>query len=85
MRLEEQKRKAEELQLLRKKEERDRWWAGAEMFASNPSDGLNVHQKDADAGEDHNDRSKLASRYALDYSKWDEWSPNDPATQAEVH
>ena len=82
IRLAEQKQKAENLRLQRKKEEHDRWWAGAEMFGSRQLDTDEDDDNSCQQTEDA--RSKLAARYALDYSRWNEWTPNDPVSQAEV-
>jgi tetratricopeptide (TPR) repeat protein len=83
-RLEESRRKAEELRLKRKLEERERWWAGAELMIAKPVGGDEDNDDDDSAGKRSIDnRSVILQRYTADYSRWNEWVPSDPATLQE--
>lgn len=78
-----QREKEEQLRLRRKQEERERWWAGAEMMRSSKSaeEASNQNVEESDRVEDA--KLRVMSRYTADYSKWDQWRPNDEATRAE--
>lgn len=86
-RLEESRRKAEELRLKRKLEERERWWAGAELMTAKPAGGGNEDNDDDDDDSTGkravDNRSAILQRYTADYSRWNEWVPSDPATLQE--
>lgn len=83
MRLEEQKKKAAELKLQRKAQEKDRWWSGAELFASTRTTDSSVNFCINDELVDK--KQTELQRYSNDYSRWDQWTPQDPATLAEVY
>lgn len=73
-------REEEELRIKRKQEEKERWWAGAELFAQrDPEDDSND-----DLGGTASSQTQRLSRYSMDYSRWDVWDPQDPATLQEV-
>jgi hypothetical protein len=80
-RLKKQAKEAEELRVQRESQEKERWWSGADIFKDNrqfeESSNLGVDEM-ADRSN-----SKVASRYNFDYSRWDQWVPNDEATAAE--
>ena len=80
-RLEEQKRRAIELQIQRKSQERERWWSGADIFAANRSKE-EVHVCENDELIDK--KSQELKKYTADYSRWEQWTPQDPATLEEV-
>ena len=77
----ESRRKAEELRQQRKLEERERWWAGVEMFTSYRKSGAGDDEDDDASRPDP--RSVIMQRYTADYSRWNEWVPADPATLQE--
>ncbi len=82
-RLEEQRRRTEELRLKRKAEEKERWWAGADLFVvnkKNPANGL--------VGEDNEqvaviEKERVLQRYTMDYSRWNDWVPTDEVSVQE--
>ncbi len=77
-----QKIKDEELRLLRKNEEKERWWLGADLFVENKNTEKSSDVVDKDGNIiDINEKIKL--RYTADYSRWNEWKPNDPASLLE--
>eukprot|EP00607_Mallomonas_marina_P007394 CAMPEP_0182420456 /NCGR_PEP_ID=MMETSP1167-20130531/5277_1 /TAXON_ID=2988 /ORGANISM="Mallomonas Sp, Strain CCMP3275" /LENGTH=975 /DNA_ID=CAMNT_0024596427 /DNA_START=14 /DNA_END=2941 /DNA_ORIENTATION=- len=76
----ERKRKAEELMHKRREEEMQRWWEGAEVhvsskFTENDMEGMEENM--------NNDINRHKMRYSANYSRWEEWTPNDPATVEE--
>jgi hypothetical protein len=76
----EAKERASVLAAQRKAEEKERWWAGVDFFAKNRSSKAGVDEGD-DTG---NNGVKTEQRYSMDYSRWDTWVPQDPATLQEV-
>lgn len=87
MRLDRERRAA--LEAERKKEERRRWWEGADaMFPVAPSGSGGGSA--ANAVADDEDLTSMSSRatrmlrYSADYSRWDQWTPSDPATKIDV-
>ncbi len=77
-------KEAEELRVKRAAQEKEKWWAGAEMYRDNRDfeeasnlgvDELAAHQTAKD---------KIAGRYNFNYSKWDQWVPTDEASTAEL-
>jgi hypothetical protein len=70
----------EEIRQKRIKEERDKWWTGAEWFKSHGQPG----DDSADVTADKAIAIDRMDRYASDYSRWDSWVDETPATQAEV-
>ena len=67
-RLEQQRVQAEQLRLKRKQEEKDRWWAGSELFVANRAS----EERTAATDDDQVAQSKAArqlQRYTLDYSR----------------
>lgn len=83
-RLEESRRKAEELRLQRKLEERERWWAGAELFTAHRRGGGIVDVEDENSEAKNIDpQTLILQRYTADYSRWNEWVPRDPASLQE--
>ena len=78
-RLEKQRIKDEQLRLQRKLEEKERWWAGSDLF---------VNQRDTEdlsiVTEKVTEKARLLDRYANDYSRWNDWKPSDPVTLAET-
>jgi hypothetical protein len=71
-----QKKKDEELRSLRKNEEKERWWLGADLFVENKNTEKSSDIVDKDGNiVDINEKIKL--RYTADYSRWNEWKPND--------
>lgn len=76
-RRQELKEREEKIRLQKKAEEKERWWAGAEMFVKNCKGSENM---------DTNSLEKLEfrkSRYSSNYSRWDEWVPDDAVTLEE--
>ena len=78
-RLAEQTRKAEELRLKRKAEEKERWWNGAEFCRErkvrdeNGNKVIQVH-------DETSEKERIRQRYTADYSRWNDWVPTDAAT-----
>ncbi len=82
-RLEEQRRKAEELRLKRKAEEKERWWAGADLFVvnkKNPTDGIVGKDNEQVAATE---KERILQRYTMDYSRWNDWEPTDEVSMQE--
>ena len=77
-----QKQKDDELRLLRKNEERERWWLGADLFVENMNSEKSSDIVDND-GNIVDINEKIKARYTADYSRWNEWKPNDPVTLLE--
>ena len=93
--------KKEILRLQRKAEEKERWWAGAELFRSkgaeiadaeiaelenenddannNSSSNTNTNNGNNSNSNEITSRREM-ERLNLDYSKWDTWNPEDPAS-----
>jgi tetratricopeptide (TPR) repeat protein len=74
--------KEAELKRQRKREERERWWSGAEVYFPKESakkessaTGGKLNAEDA--------RALRVSRYTMDYSKWDTWTPSDDVSRQE--
>eukprot|EP01036_Dinobryon_divergens_P025280 gene25280-33810_t len=85
LRLERQKQyqeKEKQLQLKRKQEEIERWWSGAEFFK--PKSSTELEQDLDDVNLTVNPIDKLRARYNFDYSRWEQWVPNDEATKEEI-
>jgi len=81
-RLAESQRKAEELRLKRKAEEKERWWGGAEFVAERKvrdEDGNAVVAPKCESTE----KERIRQRYTADYSRWNDWVPTDQATVEE--
>ncbi len=87
--------KREKLRIQRKKEEKERWWDGARLFSETGGVG---NEDDDEEGEDgikklsggetsDSGSSSLVKKkmayHKLDYSRWDKWVPEDPATVEE--
>lgn len=72
------KKKDEELRQKRAKEEKEKWWTSAEWFKEhNVAETLDEVQ-----ASQHATISRI-DRYAADYSRWDSWVDETPATLAE--
>lgn len=76
----EQAEKAEKLAKQRKIEEKERWWAGADFFVRKRASNASVEDEEGVISSE----TQIAQRYSMDYSRWDSWTPQDPATRAEV-
>jgi tetratricopeptide (TPR) repeat protein len=74
--------KEKKLKEERKKEERERWWAGVEIFRpkSAPSD---APAKPSPSEEEADKTAMMLNRYKADYSHWNSWTPTDEASLAE--
>jgi len=87
-RLAESRRKAEELRLKRKHEERSRWWDGAEVMAeknqSKRAGNADTTVVGADGEEYITEEEKIKQRYNADYSRWNDWTPTDSASLEEI-
>jgi hypothetical protein len=79
-RREELRREEEALSRKRKEEEKDRWWSGAELHVSPSNQNKEEHDNNNLTPQEANKRDK----YSANYSRWDEWIPQDPATLQEV-
>lgn len=77
--MQEQKQRAEALAARRKQEEKERWWAGVDLFARKQASKLSVDEIES---ENHN--VGVNQRYDNSYARWDSWVPQDPATLQEV-
>ena len=95
-----QREKEEKLRLQRKQEEKDRWWAGVEVYKPNVKNRIN--SSTSNSSSDHIDRSvdngetnsssannkssnmDIVNRYTADYSRWNDWIPTDDASKAEI-
>jgi tetratricopeptide (TPR) repeat protein len=76
--------KEENLRVQRKREERERWWAGAEVVRptkNNRTTDVTVVNSQGEALVSTKDRQ--LSRYAMDYSKWNSWQPDDEVSRLE--
>lgn len=76
-------REAEELRIKRKEEERKKWWAGVDLFVR---DG-DVNKPDTPVDEISKaevEKNVMKERYSMDYSRWNQWQPQDPATLKEI-
>ena len=77
--------KEEQLRMQRKKEEIERWWAGAEIYKPrNDEEKANNAKgivKEGVTSEMMKERT--VGRYTMDYSKWDTWIPDDEVTRQE--
>lgn len=75
--------KEEGLRIERKREERERWWSGADFFKLSPQNDC------IDESENRNEldfiiSTKKSDKYNSDYSRWEQWVPSDPATLEEA-
>lgn len=73
--------KDEALRLQRKQQEKERWWAGAEVVR--PKSAAGPISATALSEEEEDRRSLVVSRYTADYSKWGSWVPTDEASRLE--
>jgi tetratricopeptide (TPR) repeat protein len=74
------------LGLQRKNEEKELWWAGAEMHHTNKSGkdkDTAMQEIDCDPHNSSSEKENIMKKYISDYSRWDEWVPKDPATLLE--
>lgn len=79
-RLKEQREKAEKLRIQRKKEETERWWAGAEIYKpSKANEEVNTISSD----QENEKKLQKVLRYTTDYSRWNEWVPDDKVSKEE--
>jgi len=74
------KRQAAELLEKRKKEEHERWWDGVQAYKSNGGDEPDEGEQQSNKSDELNRRTE---RYSSNYSRWEEWIPNDPVTAEE--
>ncbi len=89
LRLAESQRKAEELRLKRKLEERTRWWDGADIVADKvqskkSKDAASTTVVNRDGEEQMSEEEKIKLRYTADYSRWNDWTPTDSASIEEI-
>jgi len=85
-RLKVQQEKARALKEQRKQEEREKWWDGATIFRprdENDSNSGNSAAKQL-TNEEMEKKTQLLNRYTADYSRWNDWTPNDEATLEEI-
>ena len=80
-RLAAQQEKERKLKEQRKSEERERWWAGVEIFKPRKTEDGNTLQPLDDTATDK--KVAIVNRYTADYSRWNEWTPTDEASKAE--
>lgn len=76
--------KEAELKRQRKREERERWWAGAEAYfpkSSTESQSSSVPGSNKLIADDK--KALKVARYTMDYSKWDSWTPSDDVSRQE--
>ena len=52
------------------------WWAGAELFRKKVNTGFEDEGMEIGAGKENS----LLTKYTTDYSKWEEWIPDDPVS-----
>lgn len=72
------------LQRERKREERERWWSGAEVYFPKESENQEAKSANSNGKLSEEDKKQLKiSRYTMDYSKWDSWSPSDEVSRQE--
>eukprot|EP00604_Paraphysomonas_vestita_P001519 CAMPEP_0174822658 /NCGR_PEP_ID=MMETSP1107-20130205/17506_1 /TAXON_ID=36770 /ORGANISM="Paraphysomonas vestita, Strain GFlagA" /LENGTH=277 /DNA_ID=CAMNT_0016042253 /DNA_START=22 /DNA_END=852 /DNA_ORIENTATION=+ len=76
-RREELRKEEEALKLKRKQEEKERWWSGAELYVS-PDNNKKVEESDVTPLQ-----FSRMDKYSANYSRWDQWIPQDPATLQE--
>lgn len=76
IRREEQKKKTEILRQHRKVEEKERWW--------NSAKAMNSNTESIDNDEHVSKQGKLNQKYSSDYSRWEEWVPDDPISAEEA-
>lgn len=75
--------KEAELKRQRKREERERWWSGAEAYF--PKDKYHQSSQDSAKNKDSEQvRTVKLGHYTADYSKWDTWVPDDEVSQQEL-
>ena len=67
----------------RKREEKELWWDGAEFHKKHKMPCEEIDE-DASTTLREDDKMKQMKKYLADYSRWDEWVPDDPATLLEV-
>jgi len=80
-RLKDQQERAAALKDKRKKEESEKWWAGAEIFRPKTEDAPRVVNL---SDEEEDKKQMLLNRYKLDYFRWNDWSPTDEASLEEI-
>lgn len=82
------KEKEEKLKLQRKNEEKERWWAGVEVCHPNNNLAKRISSTSdssmISSSSNVVDNLAVLNRYTADYSRWNEWIPNDEATLAEI-
>jgi tetratricopeptide (TPR) repeat protein len=70
------------LREVRKKEERERWWAGVEIFKPKVKEGETAPNIATD--EENDKKTAILNRYKADYSRWGTWTPTDEVSLAEA-
>jgi tetratricopeptide (TPR) repeat protein len=70
----------EKLREERKREERERWWEGAELFVTT---NKNTMDGESNGNSIVNATTLQMDRYSFDYSRWDKWEPKDAVTLEE--
>lgn len=78
-----QQEKDRQLREQRKKEEFERWWAGVEIFKPKAASASNSTFKQL-SEEERDKNTAILNRYTADYSRWNEWTPTDEASIAEL-
>lgn len=68
----------------RKTEERERWWAGVEIFKPRNEPLTSVVTVSSANDDAEAKKEAIVNRYTADYSRWNEWTPTDEATLAET-
>ena len=79
--LQEKERKLKEE---RKKEERERWWAGVEIFKPKQTDETTSTTISTPTDEEIDKKTTILNRYTADYSRWNDWTPTDEVTLTEM-
>ena len=67
----------------RKKEERERWWAGVEIFKPKQTDETTTTIS-TPTDEEIDKKTTILNRYTADYSRWNDWTPTDEVTLTEM-
>lgn len=62
----------------RKQEEKEKWWNGADLFRDKIVDNSASNSEAEDLME------IKKQKYTADYSRWEQWVPNDETSIAEV-
>lgn len=85
IRKEESLRKQAELKARKKKQEREKWWQGSELFAEKASDSNKTNADDVTDTSSRAafEREKVLQRYSFDYSRWNDWDLTDEASLEE--